>query len=218
MLVVAYRAPTVRPQRGFTLLEILAVVVILAIVAAMAVPMLGQTRRARLTAAAELLAADLNFAQLESIAHSDDPRLVVFDTVNHAYYIAALSAPDAPITNPVGKIPYRTQFGVGRAAESGGVTITALSLGGDNQLRFGAFGQIDQATLASITLSLDRIRLTISVDPVSGEVTVGSIMTATAQAAPAPVVAAPAPAEATPSPIEAVPARRIAAPIAASPF
>ncbi len=164
-------------RRAFTALEVLAVVVILAVIAAMAVPMLGQTRNARLVAAGELLAADLNFAQLESIAHSDDPRLVAFDTTHHAYHIAAASAPDAPITNPMGKTPYRVQFGLGRAAECEGVTLSALAVGEDHQLRFGPFGQIDQMTIASITLTLDNLRLTVSVDPASGEVTVGSIMT-----------------------------------------
>lgn len=166
-----------RSLRAYTLIEVMIVVFILGVVAAMALPMLGETRSARLQAAAELLAADVNFAQLDSVAHSDDPRLIVFNTASHSYYLATVSTPERPMTHPVGKGPYLVQFGVGRAAESAGVRIVALSVGGDDQLRFGTFGQLDQAAPATVTLGLDQLRQTVTIDPINAEVTIGAPFT-----------------------------------------
>lgn len=151
------------------------VVVILAIAAAMVTPMFGQTEITRLRAAADLLAADLAFAQVESITHGDDPRVVVFDSTNHQYHIAAASAPATPITNPVGNQPYLTQFGQGRASETTGVTIQSYALDGDNQLQFGIYGQLDQTTDATITLENAGRAITLTVNTVTGEVTIGSV-------------------------------------------
>ena len=53
------------------------------------------------------------------------------------------------------------------------MTIQSYSLDGDDRLGFGAYGQLDQATAASITLQSGSETLTIQVDPDSGETYVG---------------------------------------------
>ncbi len=151
------------------------VVLILAIVAAMAVPRIGDTATAKVRSAAQVLAADLAFAQVESIAHSDDLRLVVLDPTNHRYHIAKASATATPVTNPISKQPYRVTFGQSDAASLAGVTISSSSVGGDNQLKFGAFGQIDQAANATITLSCDGFSCTLTIHATTGAVTIGDI-------------------------------------------
>jgi Tfp pilus assembly protein FimT len=153
----------------------MAVVVILAVVAAMAVPLLGDTNNTQLRQAANLLTADLGYAQVESIAHGQDLRLVVFDTVNHNYFIAATSAPTVPLTNPTDRKPYRVTFGSGRADALSAVRIQAVSVGGDNRLGFGVYGQLDQPAAATVTLAAGGRTLTLTIDPVSGEVTIGTI-------------------------------------------
>ena len=162
-------------RRAISMIEILIVVLILAIAASLAVPMWSDADVTRLRAAADLLAADLAFAQVESISHGDDLRLVVFDTDNNQYHIAASSDPDTPITNPVGNQPYVTQFGQGRAAELTGVTISGYSLGGDDQVQFGIYGQLDQTTDATISLACAGRSITLTLDAVTGEVTIGPI-------------------------------------------
>ena len=160
---------------GFSLVELMIVVVVLAIVAAIAMPMLGDTSISKLREAAQLLAADVDYARVESIAHGDDPRLLVVDVNNNTYHIAARSDSSTPITNPVGKLPYQVTFGQGRANALTNVTIQSASLDGDDELEFGIYGQTDQATAATITLECEGSTLTISIDPTTGETAIGDI-------------------------------------------
>lgn len=167
-----------RGTRGFTLVEVLIVVVVLAIAAAAATARMGKTHGQKLVSAAQLLAADLAFAQVESITKGEDPRVVVFTTTNgspHSYHIAAAGTPDTPITNPVGKQPYKVTFGFGRAAALDGVTISGQSVGNDGKLGFGLYGQLDQTTNATLTLACDGKSITLTVNAVSGEVTIGNV-------------------------------------------
>lgn len=163
--------PTTPPlcDRAFTLIELLIVVVLMAIAASVAIPMLAGTDATRLKAAGRLLVADLGFAQLESITHADDPCVVTFDQTNSSYTLARKSTPTTPITDPGTNLPYVTQFGIGRASELTGVSIQSYSLGGDNEIAFGIYGQTDQTTTAVITLQVGTLTVTVQIDPASGE-------------------------------------------------
>src|SRR5690606_29790220 len=115
------------------------------------------TDATRLVEAAKLIEADLAFAQVESIAHGDDPRLVVFTPgdATPRYHLAAASAATVPITNPVGHGPYRVTFGRGRAAELGGVTIASVTPSAT--LRFGIYGQLCPAANPGANLGSDAV-------------------------------------------------------------
>ena len=160
---------------AFTFLEVMIVLAILAIAVVLAIPMFSQTNITKLQGAARLLQADLGFAQIESISHGDDPRVMVFDTGNNRYHIAASSDPTTPIINPTGGAPYVLQFGLGRATGMDGVTISSLSVGGDDQLQFGIYGELDQATPATMTLSSGGRSVTITVDADTGDTSVSEI-------------------------------------------
>ncbi len=162
-------------RKGLTFVELLIVVAILGISAALVVPMLRDSELTQLRSAGELLMADLAYAQSEAIAHADDRRVIVLDIAGNRYHLAAGSTPSVPLTDPVGKVPYRVVFGQGRAATLGAVGLTAVSVGGDNQLGFGPFGQLDQTTPASITLTAAGRSLTITLDPTTGQASVGGI-------------------------------------------
>lgn len=156
-------------DRTFTLIELLIVVILMGIAASVAIPMLAGTDATRLKAAGRLLVADLGFAQLESITHADDPCVVTFDQTNGSYTLARKSTPTTPITDPGNNLPYVTQFGTGRASELAGVSIQSYSLGGDNQIAFGIYGQTDQTTTAVITLKAGTLTVSVQIDPASGE-------------------------------------------------
>ncbi|MFW6060013.1 MAG: hypothetical protein ACODAQ_07510 [Phycisphaeraceae bacterium] len=164
-----------RAAGGFSLVEVLIVLLVLMIAGALAVPMIGQTDDAQLRSAARLLAADLDFARVGSITHSDAPRVVVFDTASEEYHIATEADPGTPLTDPVTKQDYITRFGAGRAAVIGDVGIESHDLDGDDQLGFGIYGQLDQGDPATITLATDTRTVTVTVDPVSGEATIGNL-------------------------------------------
>lgn len=168
--------PTRASRSGFTLVEMVVVLLVLMIAAAMTVPSFGQSDDARLRSAARLLAADLDYARIDSITHGEDPRLVVFDTDEHQYHIAAQSDPDTPLTNTTTRQNYLTRFGDGRAAALDRVEIEDHDLDGDNELAFGIYGQLDQNDPATITLAAGQKKLTLTVDPINGEVAIGDLV------------------------------------------
>jgi len=166
--------------RGFSLPELILVVLILSVMGALAAPMFGNTDSTRLNAAARLLAADIAFAQNESISHADDSRLLIFDADANSYTIAAASDPDTPIVNPVGGKPYRVIFGQGRAAQLAGVSIGTLAMDGDSgstddRFQFGIYGQTDQATDPTITLTAQDMSIVVTVNASTGETTISSL-------------------------------------------
>ncbi len=162
------------PARSFTAIELLIVIVIVAIAASLVIPMIGGTSTIRLRAAARMLVADLEFAQIESMAHTDDPRLFVIEG-STTYRIAPTSNSISAIVNPADGDAYRVVYGTGRAAELVGVVISAFSLGGDDRLGFGRYGQLDQAAAATITLAASGETVTVTLDPETGEATVGPV-------------------------------------------
>ncbi len=165
--------------RAFTLVEMLTVVVIMGIVALIAIPLFESTDAARVSSAAKLIVSDLQYAQMYSISHGDNPMGIKFDTSTDSYSLVQRSgsppfqcASVSIATNPVGGGTYVTTFGTGRAGELAGVSIDSLSLDGDECLVFGSMGQLDQSTAATLDVTFGGRSLTISVDPISGEATV----------------------------------------------
>ena len=83
---------------GFTLIEIIVVVIILGIAAMMAVPMLSSAADMQVRSAADRIAADLEYAKSMAITHQKTYS-VEFDTVNETYQI--LDSTGTVIKNPV---------------------------------------------------------------------------------------------------------------------
>lgn len=138
-------------------------------------PRLGSTDESRLRLAAGLIIADLEFTQSESIAHPDDLRRVSFNTSTAAWSILSASGNTTPITDPITRKPYATTFGNDRAATLKDVTIKTISVGGDSDLGFGVYGQLDQTAAATVTLACGARSVTITIDPITGEAAVGAI-------------------------------------------
>lgn len=165
-----------RPWRhAFTMIEIMIVVAVIAILSAAAVPMLSATEHTKLRSAASIVLADLEFAQTESIANPATPRSVVFTTSTSTWNIITGTAPGTTVTNPIDKQPYSTKFGIGRAASLSGVTISSVSLGTGNAVQFGGLGQTNLTNTGTVTLSCNSRTITLSIDPTTGEVSVGNI-------------------------------------------
>lgn len=162
-------------RRAYTLIELAIVLLVLAIAAALTIPLFGNSNTTKLRAAANILAADIAYTQSESIAHGDDLRLLVINADHTGYRIATQSHPDTAITNPVNHEPYQVTFGQGDQRTLTGVTITATNLSSNNQLIFGALGQLDQTEPAVLTLSAGNSSLTVTVDPSTGQTTISNM-------------------------------------------
>jgi len=164
-----------RCARGLTAVELMMVIAVIAIAGILVIPMFGDTRVESLRGAGKMLIADLEVAQIESISHGADPRCIVFNDDNTGYHIAAQSDPDTPITDPITKAPYAVTFGVGRAATAKGVSIATVAADGDRVIGFEEYGNLDQTTSASVTLTAAGSVMTITIDPITGMASVSEI-------------------------------------------
>ncbi len=167
-------------HHGFTLVEILMVVVILGIVAAIIVPQIGSRDDLKCAAAARVMIADLSYAQSRAIS-AQKKQYVEFD--DQQYTIKSRITPTDPltaITHPVNPGSYVTRMNTGPLT---GVMIDQSVFGTADSVAFDELGSplsYDPATGTTSTLSSpgiiriqsgDRI-LTISIEPYTGEMSV----------------------------------------------
>jgi prepilin-type N-terminal cleavage/methylation domain-containing protein len=186
-------AMTCHPQRrAFTLVEILVVVVILGIAAAVIVPQMGTRDDLRVAAAARMVMADLIYAQNRAIA-TQQKHFVAFDTASATKTYALRRATSlSPVTlvdvqHPITKdATYDVAFG-GKNSPMEHVTLGTVSFEGYPTLVFDELGvpmYYDPANPSNpltplattdgstIQVTSGKFTLTITVQPYTGEITV----------------------------------------------
>jgi len=169
-------------EGGFTLIELLIVIVILSIAAAIVVPMASSAASMQLRSAANMVAADLEYAK--SLALGTGQRhSVVFDAANERYWIVGgtqYAVTDA-IGHPVKKgFPYVVDFANDPRLGQVEVVDTDFNGSGNSIVSFDSLGSPYQggttpAPLNSegvITLQAGGISRTVSVEPVTGFVSI----------------------------------------------
>ncbi|TVQ61786.1 MAG: prepilin-type N-terminal cleavage/methylation domain-containing protein [Phycisphaerales bacterium] len=92
-------------RRGYTLVEILVVVVVLGIAGSLVVPTMGQAGVLRSQAGVRTVVSDITFAQSDAIA-AQERRAVLFDVPGNRYWIVTT---DGGILDPINAIydPFR---------------------------------------------------------------------------------------------------------------
>lgn len=154
---------------AFTIIEILIVVVILAIAALTAIPMMSSAGSVQVRSAANMIAADLEYAKSLAISRGQN-FWVVFDEVEESYRIEGLDEYGNRITieHPVKKGSYYVidfqKEGLDR------VDITDVDFNGTSQVRFDYLGSPDNG--GTVTVQAGGTTATISVEPVTGYITV----------------------------------------------
>jgi prepilin-type N-terminal cleavage/methylation domain-containing protein len=137
-------------RSGFTLVEILAVVVILGIAAAVVVPQLGDRGDLKAKAGARMVVADLLYAQNMAIA-TQRYYYVTFDraadkyTVYEERAIDATTQTDKIATHPITKEPYEVPLGAGQA--------TGMAIH-DTETKFDG---VDPAYANLVTVAFDEL-------------------------------------------------------------
>jgi prepilin-type N-terminal cleavage/methylation domain-containing protein len=168
--------------RGFTLVEILVVVVILGISAAMIVPQIGSRDDLRAASMARVIMADLAYVQSRAVS-MQKRQYVRFNTTNNTYDVLDRITPTAQlITHPVDHKPFLVSLGSGRDDDLKAVVFDAVTFDAKTALAFDELGTpyaCDAATGACTPLTAGSIRLksraytlTITVQPYSGELRV----------------------------------------------
>jgi prepilin-type N-terminal cleavage/methylation domain-containing protein len=154
-----------RISGGFTIMEIIIVVVIIGIAAMLAVPMMSSASSLQIRSAANMVAADLEYARSMAISRGQY-FYVVFDDVNESYRIEDQNS--NVIQHPVKKgftyvISYQNDSRLSRV----GITGTSFS---NDKVRFDYLGSPDAG--GNVVLQADGTSKTIIVEPVTGFISI----------------------------------------------
>ena len=104
-----------RTHQGFSLIELMLSIAILAILSALASPMLGNNTALQLDVAKRLLLSDLEYAQILAISYPEEEVVVVIDASGDGWHIASIENLTIPLEDTVTGEPLITTFGVGSA-------------------------------------------------------------------------------------------------------
>jgi prepilin-type N-terminal cleavage/methylation domain-containing protein len=165
---------------GFTLIEIIIVVVILGIAAMIAVPMFSSAADMTVRAAANRITADLEYAKGMAITHQK-PYSVVFDLTTESYEIRD-TATDAVINDPVRPgSAYRVNFSTDGNFSRVNIDDADFDADSTHAVTFDYLGSPyhgksissgDALNSGRITLKADAFTLYVDVEPMTGYVTV----------------------------------------------
>lgn len=151
---------------SFTMVEILIVVVIIAIAAVMVIPMMTSAAGMQIRSAANMIAADLEYAKSIAITRGQNFS-VVFDKTADSYRIE--NQDGDIIAHPVKKgFDYVVDFPSDRRLDK--VDIADVDFNSTGQVTFDCLGSPDNG--GDITLQAAEMTMRIAVEPVTGFISI----------------------------------------------
>lgn len=161
-------------RAGFTLTELLMVVVILLIGALAVIPMMSSSASVQVEAAADMLAADLEYAKSLAISHSGVYR-VSFNLSQNYYQV--MNSFGTVVDHPVKHQDFIVDFDA--LGDLDRVKIDSANFDGSNELRFDYLGSPyngngcgSALNSGTITLKAGSVEMGITVEPVTGMIKV----------------------------------------------
>jgi prepilin-type N-terminal cleavage/methylation domain-containing protein len=160
-------------KRAFTLIELIVVMVIITIAAVLAVPMMSSAADVQVRSAANMIAADLEYAKSMAISRQQN-HSVVFDPANESYEVRDASG--TVISHPV---KAGSLFVVNLQSDSrlSRVDITSADFDSQPSVTFDYLGSPYNAAASplnsgQISLQAGSFTMTVNVEPMTGYVTV----------------------------------------------
>ncbi|MHC4394067.1 MAG: GspH/FimT family pseudopilin [Planctomycetota bacterium] len=151
---------------GFTLVEVLIVAVILCVAAAMIIPMMSSAASMQISSAANMIAADLEYAKSMAISRGQNFS-VVFDKTAESYRIENQDGDIIP--HPVKKgFDYEVSFSSDSRLNK--VDIADVDFNSTSEVKFDYLGTPDNG--GDITLQAEGVIVTITVESVTGFITI----------------------------------------------
>jgi prepilin-type N-terminal cleavage/methylation domain-containing protein len=173
---------------GFTLVEILGVLVIIGIASAMVIPHLGTRDDLKVSAASRVITADLIYAQSMAISTSSK-YYVRFDTGTNSYKVLSKASPggDTVASNPLTQLNYVQNFGAGTKFDT--ITLDSATINGTDPtyqpcytIAFDEMGtpyaysytadNTNDLSSATIVVKSGAFTKTITISPYTGEISV----------------------------------------------
>ncbi len=184
LLTAATREPAeggrYRLRRGFTLIEVIIVVVIISIAAMMAVPMFSSAGSMQIGSAANIIAADLEYAKSMAITRGQNYS-IVFDVTAESYKIVDQSG--NVVSHPVKTgFEYVVDFKNDSRLSKVDISSVQFQPNTANTIKFDCLGSpySDNGTSTepldsgSIVISAEGATTTITVEPVTGYITISN--------------------------------------------
>lgn len=156
---------------GFTIVEIIIVVVILAIAALVAIPLAGSAAGVQMRSAANMIAADMEYARSLAISRGQNFS-VVFDKNTESYRIEDQDG--TVISHPVKK---RFDYIVDFTKELNKVDVVDADFDGTSEIKFDYLGSPyngagNPLNSGTVSLQAGSAGVTVSVEPVTGFISI----------------------------------------------